>query len=407
MNVLFFTLEDFDSISNYHSINADLLREFTRNDNNVYIVSPVECRKGINTHIIKEGRSVFLKQRIGNIQKTNVLEKGLSTITIERLLINGIKKHFSSVVFDLILYCTPPITFLGAVEYVKKRDNARTYLLLKDIFPQNAVDLGMLSTKGIKGILYKLFREKEKKLYRVSDRIGCMSKANVKYLIEHNPEIDPSIVEVCPNSIEVVDKSVDERTRVSIREKYGIPVDKKVFVYGGNLGKPQDIPFVIECMRVCKDIEDAFFLIIGDGTEFGLLQDYVDTEEQKNIKLMKRLPREDYDTMVGACDVGLIFLDYRFTIPNFPSRMLSYMQAKLPILACTDSNTDVGKEIVNGGFGWWCKSNNVDIFFDYVRIISHEELKKMGELGFAFLTKHYAVSKAIGIIMRETEFGDE
>ena len=78
-------------------------------------------------------------------------------------------------------------------------------------------------------------------------------------VINHNPEIDPNIVEVCPNSIEVIDKSVDAETRKQIREKYGIPLDRKVFVYGGNLGKPQGIPFLIECLKKCQGIENAFF----------------------------------------------------------------------------------------------------------------------------------------------------
>ena len=397
MNVLFFTLEDFNSITNYYSINADLLREFAKNDHNVFVVSPVERRKGVKTHIIRDGRVVFLKQRIGNIQKTNIIEKGLSTITIERVLINGIKKHFKTVKFDLVLYCTPPITFLGAVEYVKKRDHARTYLLLKDIFPQNAVDLGMLSTKGIKGILYRHFRKKEKRLYNVSDRIGCMSEANVDYLLQHNPEIDSSIVEVCPNSIEVIDKSVDDRTRIAIREKYGIPLDKRVFVYGGNLGKPQGIPFLIECLKRVKDIEDAFFLIVGDGTEYCLISNFVESEKPMNVKLMKRLPKEEYDTMVAACDVGMIFLDCRFTIPNFPSRLLNYMQAKLPVIACTDSNTDIGKVIESGGFGWWCESKEVDSF---LKLVSNATIsEEMAEREFHFLKRYYSVENSYNIIV--------
>ena len=88
---------------------------------------------------------------------------------------------------------------------------------------------------------------------------------------------------------------------------------------------------------------DVFFLIVGDGTEFAKIEAYVNEDKPSNVKLMKRLPKEDYDKMVGACDVGMIFLDHRFTIPNFPSRLLSYMQAKIPVLACTDVNTDIGK----------------------------------------------------------------
>ena len=84
---------------------------------------------------------------------------------------------------------------------------------------------------------------------------------------------------------------------------------------------------------------------------------------------MRRLPKEDYDRMIGSCDVGLLFLDYRFTIPNFPSRMLSYMSAKLPVLACTDRNTDVGKVITDGKFGWWCESGNVEVFYRMIKNI--------------------------------------
>ena len=76
----------------------------------------------------------------------------------------------------------------------------RHYLLLKDIFPQNAVDLGMFS-KG--GLLYRMFRKKEERLYQLSDYIGCMSPANVDYILRHNREVDIHRVEVCPNSIEL------------------------------------------------------------------------------------------------------------------------------------------------------------------------------------------------------------
>ena len=304
--------------------------------------------------------------------------------------------------FDFVLYTTPPITLVSAVEYVKKRDNAKTYLLLKDIFPQNAIDLGMMRKTGLKGFIYRYFRNKEKKLYAVSDWIGCMSQANVDYVLKHNPEVSPEKVEVCPNSIEVIDKSVDEETRVAIRKKYGIPLDKKVFIYGGNLGKPQGIPFLIKCLDKVKDVQEAFFLVVGNGTEYGLLESYAAKANQANFKLMQRLPKEDYDTLVGACDVGMIFLDHRFTIPNFPSRLLSYMQAKLPVLAVTDPNTDVGKVIVEGGFGWWCESNDEEYFLKYVLNILNAEVDEFGRQGFRYLLKYYSANDSYNIISSHT-----
>ena len=201
----------------------------------------------------------------------------------------------------------------------------------------------------------------------------------MEYVIQHNPEVNPNIVEICPNCIEVLDMSVDERTREEIRKKYNIPLDKKVFVYGGNLGKPQGIDFMIKCFRSQEKNDKVFFLIVGDGTEFGKIEAYVNTDKPSNVKIMKRLPKEDYDKMVGACDIGMIFLDYRFTIPNFPSRLLSYMQAKIPVLAVTDPNTDIGKVIVEGGFGWWVKNNCVDEFSDKIMECLSCEVKNIQE----------------------------
>lgn len=398
MNILFLTLLDFDSIDE-RSIYTDLLREFYKNGHSVYAISPVERRKNQETKLLKTEKASILKLKIGNTQKTSIFEKGISTICIEPQFIAAIKKYFSDVKFDLIIYSTPPITFCNAIKFVKKRDGAKTYLLLKDIFPQNAVDIGIMTKTGLKGIIYKIFRNKEKRLYSVSDYIGCMSQANVDYVLNHNPEIDSSTVEVCPNSVEVFDMSVDKEMRKEIRSKYDIPQNKTVFVYGGNLGKPQGIDFMIECLKSQEKNNEVFFLIVGDGTEFGRIEAYVEGEKPSNVRLMKRLPKEDYDNMVGACDVGMIFLDHRFTIPNFPSRLLSYMQAKIPVLAVTDPNTDIGKEIVDGRFGWWCESDNVNQFRHIITSID-DGIKEKGLNGWKILQDYYNVESTYYIIMK-------
>lgn len=400
MNVLFLTLLDFSSIDE-RNIYTDLLREFYKNGHSVYAISPVERRRNQSTKLIKTEKATILKIKIGNIQKTKLVEKAISTVSIEPKFIAGIKKYFSDVKFDLVIYSTPPITFCNAIEFVKKRDKAKTYLLLKDIFPQNAVDLGMISKRGLKGVIYRVLRKKEKKLYKISDYIGCMSQANVDYILKHNPEIEPSIVEICPNSVEVVDMSVDEVTRKNIRRKYGIPLDKKIFVYGGNLGRPQGIDFMIKCLESQKKNSDAFFLIVGEGTEYGKIEEYIKRENPINVRLMKRLPKDDYDKMVGACDVGMIFLDHKFTIPNFPSRLLSYMQAKIPVLAITDSNTDIGKVIVDGGFGWWCESNDALVVSDQINKICSLDVKleEIREREFRYMRDNYSTKRSYDILV--------
>lgn len=398
MNVLFMTIGKMDNIEE-HTIYCDLLRYFRDAGHSVYTISPYEKRTGLQTAYEEKNGIHMLHVRTGNVTgMVSLIEKGLAQLSIEPIFIKAIKKYYSNVKFDLVMYSTPPITFCNAIEYVKRRDNAKTYLLLKDIFPQNAVDIGMMSKSGIKGRLYKFFRNKEKKLYGLSDYIGCMSPANVEYVKQNNPEIDNYRVEVCPNCIEVVDKSINAEERRSIRKKYDIPLEKRVFVYGGNLGKPQGIDFLIECLHSQENSKDNYFLIVGDGTEYGKIEEFVKSSNQNNIRLMKRLPQEDYDTMVGACDVGMIFLDHRFTIPNFPSRVLSYMQAKIPVLACTDPNTDIGKIIEEAGFGSWCESNDVNGFVECVNKIM--QIQSVAEKEWNYLNKYYSTRNGYDIIMK-------
>lgn len=402
MNILFLTIGQMDGIEN-KGIYTDLLRQFRDNGNVVYTVSAYEKRKGLKTTLTDDNGAHMLHVKIGNITKCNIIEKGISTVLIEFQFIKAIKKYFKDIKFDLVIYSTPPITFVNAVKFVKKRDGAKTYLLLKDIFPQNAVDLGMMKKRGVKGILYKYFRNKEKKLYALSDKIGCMSQANADYVLKHNPEISAEKVEICPNSIEVTNERLSPKQKAEIRQKFNIPTDKTVFIYGGNLGRPQDIPFIIECLKANADFDDRFFVICGTGTEYSKLENYIDTEKPANVLLINGLPKDEYESFVGCCDIGLIFLDHRFTIPNFPSRLLSYMQKGMPVIACTDPNTDIGKVITDGNFGWWCESNSTDEFTQILNSVKNSDLNEIGECAFRYLTDNYAVQDSCKKIIEVTK----
>ena len=397
MNVLFLSLGTFDDMG-AGSVHIDIIKRFAK-EQNVYLLCKRERREHKRTELSEEFGIQVLRVKTGNIKKAGLIEKGLSTLLVEPQFKRAVKEYFADIRFDLVIYTTPPITFANVVKFIKKRDGAVSYLMLKDIFPQNAVDIGIMSKRGWKGLIYHFFREKEKRLYRVSDYIGCMSPANMEDVTAHNSYINPNRVEECPNSAIVKNMDMDEGVRESIRKKYAIPSDKTVFVYGGNLGKPQGISFLIECLKSQRDNEKVFFLIVGDGTEYGRLEAFVAGYQQDNVVLMKNLPKEDYDILTAACDVGMIFLDHRFTIPNFPSRLLGYMQAKLLVLACTDKNTDIGKVVVEGGFGWWCESNDVGEFGRVVERVLNTELESMKEKAFLYLKEHYSVDYVYRVIM--------
>ena len=398
MNILFLTMSKILSLEK-KGIYSDLMRKFREEGHKVYIITPTERRDQSKTCVIEEKGVLILSVRTLNVQKTSVIEKGLGQLSIEYLYKHAIKKFLSDVNFDLILYSTPPITFPKVIEYVKRKNpQAKTYLLLKDIFPQNAVDMGILSKTGVKGILYKFFRAKEKKLYALSDFIGCMSPANVRYVLEHNQEIQAERVEIAPNSLELIEvaKIIDK----SVFTKYNLPTNKPVFIYGGNLGVPQGVPFLIRCLEANAYREDCHFVVVGTGTYYEKLANWYQSHKPSAVTVMKGLPKEDYDRLVQACHVGLIFLDYRFTIPNFPSRLLSYLENRLPVIACTDPNCDTGSIVKENGFGFYVPSNDVTAFSQAVDKMLVSDMYAMGEKGYQFLKENYLIEHTYNQIMK-------
>lgn len=400
MNVLFLTMSSGLRNIKVSGIYTDLVRKFINEGHNVYIIAPNERRTKRKTELIEDNGFNFLGVRTLNLTKTNVIEKGIGQVLMEYQFTRALKKYWGDINFDLILYSTPPITFTKVIKYAKKRNpQALTYLLLKDIFPQNAVDIGMLSKNGIKGLLYKSFRRKEKLLYRISDYIGCMSPANVKYVIEHNKEVNPDIVEVAPNSYDIPTEDKINNT-TEIRAKYNLPQDKPIFIYGGNMGKPQGIPFLIECMKAVAERNDCHFVIIGNGTEYPKLRTWYDGAKPSAVSLFKALPKTDYDMLASSCDVGLIFLDYRFTIPNYPSRLLPYIMEHKPIIAATDSNCDTGTLAEENGYGYWCPSNSVERFVEAVDKMLQSDIKQKGDNGYNFFINNYTTEHTYNTIIK-------
>lgn len=401
MHIIFLTMSNLTEVDT-RGIYTDLMRKFCDEGHQVYIVSPRERRTGETTRLYETGGVHILGVRTLNLQKTNVIEKGIGQILVESQFKRAIKKHLGKVKVDLIFYSTPPITFPKVIQYLKQSNpQAKTYLLLKDIFPQNAVDLGMMSKSGVKGVLYRFFRKKEKKLYALSDHIGCMSPANVRYVIEHNPEVSPEKVEVAPNSYDAMEYVAPTKEQVDkIRTKYSLPTDKPVFIYGGNLGKPQGIPFLIQCLEVNRNRTDCHFVVVGNGTEYGKMEAWYKAIQPASVSVFSTLPKEDYDRLVRACDVGLIFLDYRFTIPNYPSRLLPYLMEKKPIIAATDPNCDTGSIAEENGYGYWCPSNDVRAFTQCVDKMLASDLSQMGENGYQFYLNNYTVDHTYNAIMK-------
>lgn len=394
MNLLFLTITRITTLEE-RGIYTDLMRKFRDEGHNVYIACPTERKFKEPTRLLKSDRVQILNIWTLNAQKTSLFEKGVCTLLLDRQFKSAIQKYFQDIKFDLILYATPPITFTDTIAWIKRRDGAVTYLLLKDIFPQNAADLGMISQNGP---IFSYFRAKEKKLYKVSDYIGCLSPANVDFLLRHNPDIDPAVVEVNPNTIEPLQRFATAEQKAATRKKFSIPADALVFLYGGNLGKPQGIDFLIEVLESNKYRQGIFFIIVGSGTELPKLMNWFKQSEAKNVSVLEGLPKNEFDSLIATCDIGLIFLDKRFTIPNFPSRLLSYLENAMPVLAATDPNTDIGIIIEQAQCGFWVESGDLEGFNERIQRIA-AEAATMSSNSLRLLNEQYKVGTSYKLIM--------
>ena len=151
---------------------------------------------------------------------------------------------------------------------------------------------------------------------------------------------------------------ITEEEKLRLKVKYKLPLDKKIFVYGGNLGKPQGLDFLLETIVGIKE-EKAFFLVVGSGTEYKRISDWFQENRPINATILSNLPKREYDKLLNVCDVGLIFLHKDFTIPNFPSRLLSYLEMSMPVIAATDTNTDIGSVIEMNKIGYSVLSGDI------------------------------------------------
>ena len=164
------------------------------------------------------------------------------------------------------------------------------------------------------------------------------------------------------------------------------------------MGKPQGIPFLAEAIRTLDKKSDAFFLLVGRGSEKAYLTETL--KDCSNVSILNELSREEYDSLLNICDVGIISLDHRFTIPNYPSRILSYMDYSLPVLAVLDPVTDFNKLIEDADCGYWCLSDSMTDFLHIVEKFCQDKEKRIqfGKNGRQYLEANLGVETSVRIL---------
>ncbi|MEL4106485.1 glycosyltransferase family 4 protein [Oscillospiraceae bacterium WX1] len=330
------------------------------------------------------------------LQKTGKYRKVLFSFFAGLQLAHAVFRNFKREPVDLIIFSTPPITLLPGVLLIKRHLKAPLYLLLKDIWPDDTVGIGGMREGGI---VWRVFRFLANRTYRAADFIGCMSEASVRYLRLHYPELPSEKVEVCPNSRKSRERlPVDRQT---VRRQYGIPDSALVIIYGGNLGKAQGIEFLIDIAIAYRNDLTAFFLIVGTGTEVLALKRGLLTADAPNVRLLPALPSPDYEALAASCDVGLVLLHPLGRVPNFPSRLLSYLMAGLPVIVAADDATDMGDIVERHQCGFKCRNGDLSRFKQVVEALKDEKKRlDMGRQSYRLFKTHYTTAVSCAAILR-------
>ena len=397
MNVLFLMIS-FPDIRENSNLYSDLAEEFRNNGHRVYAATLLEKKYNRNTYLERIKELNILRVRAGDWFNTNsVIKKGLTTITIANYFKRAVQKYFGNIKFDLVIYPTPPITFAPVVKYIKKKDNSKSYLILRDIFPQNVRDLGLLNNR----LLFNYFRKKEKQLYDISDYIGCMSDGNIQYVLDHN-EVDENKLEILYNWGKVNHNT--EVVKTDYKKKYELE-NKFVAVFGGNIGLPQELEFLLELAKEYKDRSDIVFLIVGKGAQKEKIVNIINSEGLSNVIIRNYIPRNDYQNFLKQCDIGLINLNRKFTIPNMPSKVVDYFNAGIPILASTDKNTDLRGFLQETNTGLWSETGDLEGYkINFEKLFNDKKLREeLGKNGRKFLEKNLNVERTYQIISKHFE----
>lgn len=385
------------------TLTKDLSDEFSKKGHNVKVVTLLERKNKRKTEKKLENGYEVLRVKSGNyFEVKSKIEKGITILTTPFLLEKKIKEIYKNEKIDLIYTHTPFMSEYHLIKKLKKFFKCKACLHLWDIFPQNAKDLGIIKNR----LLLKYFEKKEQKMYDVFDYIGCMSNGNLKYMEKKDKNFIKDKYFILKNWAKFQEKiEITDELKKEIRKKYFFNLDDFICVFGGNMGKPQKLENLLELADNVKEYEKIKFLFVGKGTEEVKLKEIVENKKLKNVIFLEYIPRCDYELLISTCDIGLVSLDERFTVPNYPSKTTDYLKLGLPILASLDncSYEDYGKDLEEIGAGIRVKARDRrELVNSCLKLYNDKELwKKMSKNGREYYEKELGVEKAYNTIMQK------
>jgi len=233
--------------------------------------------------------------------------------------------------WDGVVWYSPSI-FLGPIaKALKQSSGCRSYLIIRDIFPEWAVDMGLMG----KGLPYRFFKTIANYQYAVADVIGVQTPGNLAYFNEWANQSNRR-VEILQNWL-----AHAPETGCSIRVGDTALSGRKIFVYAGNMGVAQGMGILLDLAESLMARNDIGFLFIGRGSDAQRLRSNASARELVNVAFFDEIDPNEIPSLYAQCHVGLVALDPRHKTHNIPGKFLTYMQSGLPVLASINPGNDL------------------------------------------------------------------
>lgn len=326
----------------------DLSREFARQGHALTVFLPstdqeapwsLEDFDGVEVLRLKAPRT----KDIGYVRRT------LGEFAMPFAMLRQFRKSpLASEQWDGVVWYAPSIFHGPLASALKKSSGCKGYLIIRDIFPEWAVDMGLM---GGRGLPYRFFDAVARYQYSVADVIGVQTPGNRRYfdLWRQQPG----------RKLEVLQNWLDKPAQACcpIRVSKTQLAGRKVFVYAGNMGVAQGMDILLDLAGKLHHRTDVGFLFVGRGSDASRLRASAEDRKLDNVMFYDEILPDEIPDLYSQCSAGIVALDPRHKSHNIPGKFLTYMQSGLPVLANVNAGNDLAQMIRHEQVGQVCESN--------------------------------------------------
>ena len=328
----------------------DLSREFVQQGHSLTVMLPTA---GLNTPwLLEDSDGVqVLRLRAPKTKDINYVSRTINEFLMPFAMLRNLRKSpLANERWDGVVWYAPSI-FLGPIaNALKKASGCKGYLIIRDIFPEWAADMGLMG----RGLPYKFFKAVANYQYSVADVIGVQTPGNEAYF-ENWQQRAGRRLEVLQNWL------ADAPTAGCSIEIAKTPLaGRKVFVYAGNMGVAQGMDILLDLAEKLIHRTDVGFLFVGRGSDVKKLAADAQARGLQNVLFEDEIHPDEIPGLYAQCHVGLIALDPRHKSHNIPGKFLSYMQSGLPVLANINAGNDLVQVITEERVGQVCDNNRLE-----------------------------------------------